>query len=379
MNVPSYFSASYSEARQKFLAACAARGLIVESLPNPHAKGRDGEDLFMDIARIGKADTPKVLFLMSGTHGVEGYCGSGAQIGCLETEVFAGLPDDISVVMVHAMNPYGFSHDRRVNEDNVDLNRNFLDFSKPDRPQNDYGALHEHVLPDNWEGAAKDRANAALLEYMKAHGQPAFQQAVSGGQYTHADGIFFGGKKATWSNETFSTVLRNYARGAKVAGFIDFHTGLGPYGYGEPISDGSADTKARTRRWYGDDVTDPDKGESTSAPLVGTIPNGVETALPETALSFIALEYGTRDINTVLSALRGDNWLYHKGDLETDLGRQIKRDIRDAFYPEEDDWKQQVWTRAREIAELAIEGLKAEALMSRSFFLHAGLILCASL
>ena len=360
MNTSSFFSASYVEAREKFLAACAARGLTVESLPNPNAKGRDGESLFMDIARIGAADTMKVLFLMSGTHGVEGYCGSGAQIGLLQTGMFSDLPDDTSVVFIHAMNPYGFSHDRRVTEDNVDLNRNFLDFSKPSRPESDYGKIHEHVLPSDWEGPAKDNANAALLQYISDHGQPAFQQAVSGGQYTHADGIFYGGAKPTWSNETFISVLKNYGSAAKVAGFVDFHTGLGPYGYGEPISDGSSDVKARAKRWFGDDVTDPHKGESTSAPLVGTIPSGVEATLPDAAIAFIALEYGTRDINTVLSALRGDNWLYHKGDLDTDLGRQIKREIRDAFYPEEDEWYRHVWARAHEVANLALKGLESE-------------------
>ena len=360
MTVSTYFSASYSEARQNFLAACDARGLSVESLHNPNAKGRDGEDLFMDIARIGPADTPRVLFLMSGTHGVEGYCGSGAQVGFLSTGMFADLPDDTSAVFVHAMNPYGFSHDRRVNEDNVDLNRNFLDFSKPDRPPSKYGEIHEHVLPDDWDGPAKEKANAALIEYMSEHGQPAFQQAVSGGQYGYADGIFYGGARATWSNETFTSVLKTYAGAAKVAGFVDFHTGLGPYGYGEMISDGSGDAKARTKRWFGEGVTDPHEGSSTSAPLVGTIPNGVETTLAEAAIAFIALEYGTRDINTVLNALRGDNWLYHKGDFDTDLARQIKRDIRDAFYPEEDDWYNQVWERACEVANLALKGLETE-------------------
>ena len=360
MSATSHFSASYSEARAKFLAACESRSLSIDHRLNPNAKGKEGEDLYMDIARIGDAGAPKVLFLLSGTHGVEGYCGSGAQIGFLRTGMFAELPQDISVVFVHAMNPYGFSHDRRVNEDNVDLNRNFLDFSKPERPDNKYGDLHAHVLPEDWDGPAKDQANAALLNYLMEQGQPAFQKAISGGQYTHADGIFYGGARATWSNETFCSVLRDYASDAKLAGFVDFHTGLGPYGYGEMISDGSGGSKARAKRWFGKDVTDTDEGSSTSAPLVGTIPNGVETVLPDAAIAFIALEYGTRDINTVLSALRGDNWLYHKGDFDTDLGREIKRDIRDAFYPEEDDWYEKVWARACEVANLAIKGLETE-------------------
>ena len=119
----SYFSASYQEAREKFLQACKARSLSVDSRLNPNAKGTNDEDLYSDIVQIGSPDAGKVLLLLSGTHGVEGYCGSGAQIELLSEGYFDDLHDDLCVIMIHAMNPYGFSHDRRVTEDNVDLNR----------------------------------------------------------------------------------------------------------------------------------------------------------------------------------------------------------------------------------------------------------------
>lgn len=360
MTISEHFSKSYVEARAKFLDACAERSLAVESRLNPNAKGVSGEDLYMDIARIGPAAAKKLLFLMSGTHGVEGYCGSGAQVGLLREGYFESLPDDVGVIFVHAMNPYGFSHDRRVNEDNVDLNRNFRDFSKLDRPQSTYSQIHPHVLPEDWDGPARKAANKALAAFIEQHGMPAFQAAVSGGQYEFADGVFFGGFGPTWSNETFRSVLKDYASHAETVSIVDFHTGLGPYGYGELISTGTAEQKALARAWYGDQVTDPEAGTSTSASLVGTINFGVSDVLKEARLGFIALEFGTRDINQVLTALRGDNWLYHKGDVSSPLGAKIKAEIRDAFYPEQDDWKSMVWDRACEVTDLALQGL-AEA------------------
>ena len=357
MTVSSYFSATYADARAKFLAACDDRGLKVDSRLNSRAKGAQGEALYMDIARIGSDQAKKVLFLMSGTHGVEGYCGSGVQIGFLREGYFSELTDDLSVVMVHAMNPFGFSHDRRVNEDNVDLNRNFLNFEGANRPHSKYGTIHPFVLPDDWDGPVRNAANKQLGLYIEEHGMRAFQAAVSGGQYTHKDGIFFGGAGPTWSNETFRAVLRDYASKAETVGFIDFHSGLGPYGYGELISLGSLDQKTHVHRWFGDEATDPDAGTSSSAPVVGTVGHGVADVLKNASIAFIALEYGTRDLTEVLTALRGDNWLYHKGDLDSDLGRQIKADIRDAFYPDEDDWKQKIWTRAVDVTERAVKGL----------------------
>lgn len=357
MTVAHYFSSNYAEAREKFLAACQQRGLKVDSHLNPVAKGAAGEDLFMDIAQIGPTGARKVLFLMSGTHGVEGYCGSGAQIGMLEEGYFTDLPEDTAVILVHAMNPYGFSHDRRVNEDNVDLNRNFLDFTKPDRPDGGYARIHPYILPDDWDGPARREANKQLAMFIEENGMKAFQAAVSGGQYQHQDGVFFGGHKPTWSNETFRQVVRDYASEAETVGFIDFHTGLGPYGYGELISLGSLDQKGLAADWFGDDVTDPDAGTSSSAPVVGTVGHGIAETLPTAAIAFIALEYGTRDLNQVLTALRGDNWLYHKGDLGSDLGTRIKADIRDAFYPDEEAWKAKVWTRACDVTDRALAGL----------------------
>lgn len=361
MNIIPHFSTSYREARAKFLDAASARNLPVDSRLNPNVKGVDGEDLYMDIVLIGPKDASKMLFLTSGTHGVEGYCGSGCQIAFLKEGYFTDLPADTSVVMVHAMNPYGFSHDRRVNEDNVDLNRNFLDYSKPDRPTSDYSKIHPFILPEDWNGPARRAANKQLALFIEEHGMPAFQAAASGGQYQHSDGIFFGGNAPTWSHLTFQSVLRDYAHKARTACFLDFHTGLGPYGYGELISLGSQAQKSLVREWFGEDVTDPDAGTSTSAPLVGTIGDGVARVLTETEIAFIGLEYGTRDITTVLTALRADNWLYHRGDVNSPLGREIKTSIRDAFYPEADDWKQMVWDRACEITGIALSGLRQTA------------------
>ncbi len=67
------------------------------------------------------------LVVSSGVHGVEGFFGSAVQLAFLEK-----LPPDwrppegAAVVLIHALNPFGFAWQRRFNEENVDLNRNFL-------------------------------------------------------------------------------------------------------------------------------------------------------------------------------------------------------------------------------------------------------------
>ena len=356
--ISSFFSSSFFEARRKFLDACAARSLSVNSRLNPHAKGPGGEGLYTDVVRIGPANPKKALLLISGTHGVEGYCGSGPQVGLLETGAFDALPPEFGVVLIHAINPYGFAHDRRVNEDNIDLNRNFIDWDVISQtPTTEYSAIREYVLPEDWDGPAKEAADVAIGDYIEAHCMPAFQAALSSGQYDYPDGVCYGGKGPAWSNTTLRAVLSEYFKDTQTLAVIDFHTGLGPYGYAELITAGPPAQKALAKEWYGEPVTDPEAGTSASAPLNGVNAAGIAQTLPDTKIAFIAAEFGTRDLDTVLNAVRADNWLYHRGEVASAQGQAIKTQIRDAFYPEFDDWKRMIWDRSRHLVGQAMAGL----------------------
>ena len=202
-----------------------------------------------------------------------------------------------------------------------------------------------------------EAANAALAAYQEEHGQPAFQAAISSGQYKYPDGVFFGGHGPSWSNATLRSILREYLSDVDGLAVIDFHTGLGPYGVAELITAGPPAQKAMAQQWFGAEVTDPDAGTSASAALDGVNANGIARTLPDARIGFIAAEFGTRDIDTVLGAVRADNWLYNKGDVTSDQGRAIKAKIRDACYPEFDDWKGMIWQRSRELVDQAMAGL----------------------
>lgn len=359
MDVPGFFSATYAEARTRFLECCMKREIKVVNHLNEFAKGADGEDLYMDVARIGPVGAKRLLVISSGTHGGEGFCGSGIQVGLLETDAFAALPEDTAVLLIHAINPYGFSHIRRVNEDNIDLNRNFRDFETalPDNPA--YREVHDWLVPEDWEGPARAAADAAIQNYIAEKGLMTFQAAVTGGQYIHPDGLFFGGFAPSWSNKTLRSIIAREATGAAHIGFIDLHTGLGPYGHGEIIHVGDPSTLPRAIEWYGDDVTSPEAGTSASAIVRGTIDAAISESAPDASHTCIAIEYGTIPVMEVLNALRADNWLYIKGDVESPLGKSIKQHMRDAFYCDASDWKEAVWTRGADLIGKAVAGLAA--------------------
>ncbi|WP_169545912.1 M14 family metallopeptidase [Sneathiella aquimaris] len=357
MPVSDYFSATYTQARQAFIDACNARGLEVTSHLNDQAKGAEGEDLYMDVARFGSPSASKILFLSCATHGGEGFCGSGIQVGLLQEGFFADLPEDTAVVLIHAINPYGFSHVRRVNEHNIDLNRNFRDYSKPLPDNQAYKAVHDMVLPLDWDGPARANSEKAIEAYIAENDLFTYQSAVSGGQHVNEQGIFYGGKAAAWSNVTLRSVVSEHAKQCEHVAIIDFHTGLGPNGYGELIYIGDPSGIDRAKTWYDNEITSPADGSSSSAIVEGTIDIGYAQSAPDAVHTCIALEYGTVPVLDVLDALRADNWLYIHGDINSDLGKKIKKQVRDAFYCDTDEWKAKIWQRGHETVSKALKGL----------------------
>ena len=82
MDADACFSPDYATARAKFLDRATAAGGTLRSYANPN-RGPKGEDLATDTAWFGPEDAAKVLVLNSATHGVEGFCGSGASLDWL--------------------------------------------------------------------------------------------------------------------------------------------------------------------------------------------------------------------------------------------------------------------------------------------------------
>ena len=348
MPISDYFAGTYLEARQKFLDAAHEAGARLTAYALPDRQGPHGEGLSVDVARLGPDEPDAALLLISATHGIEGLCGSGCQVGYLSDQLHDALSPRSGTILIHALNPYGFAWMRRVNEDNIDLNRNFRDFSKPLPDSSTYEAIHDWLVPEDWDGPNRRTADAALVQYIKERGMTAFQAAVSGGQHTRPTGLFYGGTGATWSNTTLRSILNDsLSPSVKKVAVLDFHTGLGPMGYGEPIYTGPPDEGfERAKKWYGPEVTSTVKGTSASAAITGALPDVFLSFAASVEVTYLALEYGTMPLMEVLTSLRADHWLHAVPDRQTPLRGQIERQMRNAFYVDTPAWKAAVYGRA---------------------------------
>ena len=358
----SFFSQSYAEARAKFLAAAEAAGIDNQAQVHP-LLGRDGETLALDVVRDGPADAQALLVISSACHGVEGFCGSGIQIALLgDAELrTAARAAGVALLYLHGLNPHGFSWWRRTTHENVDLNRNFQDFSQPLPRNSAYDTISHLLVPAQWPPSPA--VQQATLDWIRQHGLPAWQAAVSAGQYHHPEGLFYGGQNPTWSQQALRHVLQDQGQRCARMGWIDLHTGLGPSGVGERIYAGRDEAKAiaRARAWWGGPdgsaVTSIYDGSSTSALLTGLMWEAGPQECPQAEHTGLALEYGTLPITAVLDALRADQWAENHPELPHAQQAQIKQQVRDAFYTDTDSWKQQVLVQGVQAAHQAVAGL----------------------
>jgi len=361
----SVFSTSYYEAEQAFLGAVSASGLPARITALPYAgHGPADEALATQQVWIGDPEAQRVLVLLSAVHGVEGFCGSAIQQDLIR-RLASGqitLPAGLAVLIVHAVNPWGFAWCRRVDEQGIDVNRNFVDFTRPLPDNAGYRELAQALVPTEADPSAEQlvRNEQQLMAYLQHRGQYDYELAVSGGQYEFADGLFYGGRDKSQARLNLERVLQHLDCGARDVAVIDLHTGLGPYGHGELICDhppGSAGL-ATAQQWYGDAVTIPEGGDSCSVPKTGLVDYAFHEVMGPRSC-YVTLEFGTYPITELLRCLREDHRVRKPGQPSLNLpdSERVREQLLKQFYPAEAQWQTLVLLRGRQVLQLACQGL----------------------
>lgn len=361
-----HFARGYLEARASFCTLADQAGARLETFVLPDWKGLCGEVLTTDVAWLGPTAPRGGLVVTSGTHGVEGYAGSGFQCSLLADAATRALPTDMALILVHAINPFGFSHGQRVNELNVDLNRNFIDFTRPRPESADYARLHDAIVPVAWTGISRQRADQAIAQAWSALGERGFQEVVCRGQYSHPDGLFYGGAEPSWSCHTWRDFLRNLPKSIQVLAHIDIHTGLGPKGYGEILYTlpGNHPALGLARRWYEDlGFRAAGTRESAATEVWGTMNHAVVESADAAEIVSISIEFGTVDFRRMFEALRTDNW--HRMRAHS-VPPEVREELLRCFCSPEPEWRESVLNRCNRVLARTIEGITASLRSGRA-------------
>ncbi len=336
-DVETRFSDSYETARARFREA-------TRTLPNGSLPVVDGYTI--DWAWLGNPVAADVLVITSGLHGVEGYAGSAAQLEML------GAPDPTPTLYLHALNPWGMGNLRRVNENNVDLNRNFL-------PPN-----------ENWTGA--DAGYALLDGTLNPPSAPAFdcflarvgwltlrygygklKNALMSGQHSHPKGLQYAGAQLEVGPGRLLHFLDDALAGKRRVVHVDLHCGRGKYGTYTPLLDGgnTSEQAIRVRDAFGPGV----KAWEPDDPLAYTIRGGLTAEMQRryssARVDALTVEFGTYADLRLLQAFRDENRAHHWSGGALD--HPAKLALLEGFCPGDPAWRAGVLRHAIDIRQRA--------------------------
>jgi hypothetical protein len=350
----SFFSPDYATARARFIDLAQKKQANTFQI-NLSAKGPQGLPLTIDIAIFGSQKPKKVMLHCSGLHGIEGFAGSAIQLALLSEIVEP--PDDCAMVFVHTLNPFGMAWLRRVNENNVDLNRNFLgeDEAYAGAPDH-YTRLNPMLNPESPPGF--DFFLLRTISSILKSGFNALKQSIVGGQYEYPNGLFFGGTRLEEGPTRYLQWLRDHLSTVEHIVAIDVHTGLGKQGFDTLLVDGGPENVLYQQLAvaFGDHVAPWDPETSVAYEIRGGHGQGIRNNLPDTTVHFVTQEFGTLPPLKVLQALREENRWHHWGPgAQQDglLEHASKQNILGAFRPDRPKWRNAVIDRGLELAEQA--------------------------
>ncbi|RZO10776.1 DUF2817 domain-containing protein [Pseudomonas moorei] len=348
-------------ARSKFRRAVEAAGGVSTHYRHPSVMGVLAEELTIDVGHVGNLLGSRQLIMISGTHGLEGFAGSALQIAWLRQLNVASLDADVGVLLIHGLNPFGFSHGSRTTANGVDLNRNFINHAVPPVTNPNYAALHPYLAPQQWDSHAQSTCNAAIAAFRLRHGDDAYFNAFAGGQYRYPEGVCFGGFAPEWENLTLQNIVCASVGHAELVAVIDWHTGIGEYGQPFHLNFGEVGSEAQRQAavWWGLGNMNDSRPHGRARPAYqGLVFQGIASFLPRCIVAGGVIEFGTRGPIAGDLAIRQDLWLRNYGHLVTeDTRTQLHADLLDSLSPISYQWRDQVLENGLPIIDATVNGL----------------------
>ncbi|OGR13856.1 MAG: hypothetical protein A2277_12470 [Desulfobacterales bacterium RIFOXYA12_FULL_46_15] len=357
-----YFKGIYTDCRKSFLdealkqkdlyEGVEIKNLVIESNIDP--------DLSIDYCYIPAQTSFKRLFILtSAVHGVEGYAGSAVQQMFLRELVKEINLDEMGLLIIHAVNPFGFKNNRRVTENNVDLNRNcstkanlYLSENKGYDELNSFLNQRQRVSFTSF-GNFFFPVNA--IQKILKYSMGTLRQAVLQGQYRHGKGVYYGGPDLEPSIKAVTPLIQQIAENYKLVFSIDLHTGYGENGtlhlFPSPLKDQKKKEKIETI-FSGQRI---DWGDSEDFYTVtGDFTSYLEQILPEKYYLTMTFEFGTLDTETTMGSIKAlhnvmmENQGVHYGYKTRKDERLVKSRFLESYYPSSDAWRSKVIEDSRQ-------------------------------
>ena len=351
-----YFYNSYDEIRKHLeerVAKLQKSGIEVEV--SEYAVDKD-DNLYIDTIYLPSSETKEnLIVLTTGVHGMEGYIGS-VMLDVFFEEIYPDLDTkDTGILIVANVNPYGMKYMRRYNENNVDLNRNFIiDWDNFDLSSNkDYPEVKEFLQPEGKIGNAlwhEAGFYLSLAGEALTKGADKVSDALLTGQYEYPQGVYYGGNGDEKSTAYLKGVFNDCLDGEyENIVHIDIHSGYGPR-YNMVIFNSVYETmtEAETKKAFGYDYVISHDSESfyaTTGDTTDYFYRLAESKNTDKELFSTCFEFGTIGdsfMDSILSLKytvdeNRQHWYPSDNKISSEV---VKENYNELFYPTETEWRE---------------------------------------
>jgi len=334
----------YFASRHHFVERAAASGAKRTREP-VSALGPDSQALSVDIASFISDQDKRRIILTSGVHGVEGFIGASVQLHAMQMLAQHGLPNNTGVIMVHAINPWGFAHLRRVNENNIDVNRNFIDFGidKP-VPNPGYATLNPVINPQGEPGVTGEFQYwlQAIKLIQQSGGIKNLAGPIAMGQSDFKKGLFFTGTNVSESTALIQKLVLSATDTVDEIIILDVHSGLGRSGLATLISNTNMRKNTEAKTWLESHFAQSvvmENSHNNAYTAQGSLSRWCESVFKNKRFLYQCVEIGTVGPMNVMSALRRENQAHHWTKRDSKSYRQTKQSLLNVFAPPSHRWR----------------------------------------
>lgn len=364
-----YYQDSYGECRNAFLLQAERlkeRFDSVDIFAIP-VKSKSDTDLTIDFCYLPAKDKSlKLLVINSGIHGIEGFVGSAVQQMIMQEILQPEMFTEMGILMVHGMNAWGFKNERRVSENNIDLNRNYsLDPLLFSTKNDGFIALYDMLTPKGTlnMGSFENRFfMLTAINQIIRKGMPALLQAFAQGQYQFPESIYFGGSDFEQQVQIMTSVLRDKTAGYETIFTIDFHTGFGERGVLHLFPNPVGDQYVRQKMEIIFEGYTIDWGDSDNFYTVnGQFCEYIAEVFPQKTSIPMVMEFGTLNTGSTVGAVKSahisiiENQGFQYGYKSEKDKQQAKAGYYEMFCPPSEKWRTNAILKAAEIMKLVIE------------------------
>ncbi|KMJ58382.1 hypothetical protein AB685_10835 [Bacillus sp. LL01] len=359
MEIEKYFQPSYEESRKTFQGHLEK---IKRKWPKAELTseniGKEKDNTIDMISSEAISSNEQVLFFTTGEHGIEGYAGAAVTHLFVDDYLNGIDPQTTGICLIHALNPWGMRNFRRVTENNIDLNRNYLyDLgSVPEDVNKNFAKAKDLFLPNGKvENIKKEKTDlySHLTKASIKEGYSGISEAKGMGQFEFERGVYFGGKEPEESAHFLKSVQRRLLSTYRRVIHMDWHTALGPSNeITMMVSETDSRKEEELKSLY------PLKNIQTFTPdkVKGDFTNHFhklkKEEYPDTYLFSALFEFGTfgddkeaelREFTTILL----ENQLYWYGAEKEEDRQWVMDEFQKMFYPKDREWRESVLKEAR--------------------------------